>query len=132
MYNHQLSQSQILTYKKSHAQEFITSTLDKTIIMHTYINIFFFLYFFQVAFSILVIQSTVAWAIPEHKEKRSLTGTFPFAAHHQHSQGTVFKIGKTNLRKSCQRSIKAKGHVISEAIFISFNSSKKTNKKLLP
>jgi len=42
----------------------------------------------QVAFSILVIQSTVAWAIPEeHKEKRSLTGTFPFAAHHQHSQG---------------------------------------------
>ena len=46
---------------------------------------------FQVAFSILVIQSTVAWAIPEHKEKRSLAGSFPFAAHHQHSQGTVFK-----------------------------------------
>jgi len=40
----------------------------------------------QLTFSILVIQSTRA-DTEETREKRSLTGTFPFAAHHQHSSG---------------------------------------------
>ena len=76
--------------------------------------------FFQVAFSILVIQSTVAWAIPEeHKEKRSLTGSFPFAAHHQHSQGTVFKTEKKSDRKKVVRDqTKAKGILLLFSICV--------------
>lgn len=38
----------------------------------------------QLTFSILVIQSTRA-DTEDTREKRSLTGSFPFAAHHQHS-----------------------------------------------
>jgi len=38
----------------------------------------------QVAFSIFVIQSAIS---AESREKRTLAGSFPFAAHHQHSQG---------------------------------------------